>query len=56
MSNKCMQTYMVVLHDPVVHDPVSIAKGERIAVNVLIDANKKGTSILLVQIHLGLSA
>ncbi len=43
-------------HDAVVPDPVFIAKGERIAVNVLKDANKEGTSILLVQIPLGLFA
>ncbi len=51
-----MQTYLLVQHDAVVHDPVFIAKGERIAANVLIDANKKGTSNSLVEIHLGLSA
>ncbi len=37
-------------------DPLFIAKGERIAVNVLKNAKKEGTSILLVQIPLGLSA
>ncbi len=36
MSNKCMQTYILVQHDAVVHDPVFIVKGERIAVNVPI--------------------
>ncbi len=56
MSNKCMQTYMVVQHDAVVHDPVFIAKGERITVNVLIEANKKGTCISSAQIPLDLSA
>jgi hypothetical protein len=56
MSHKCLQTYILVQHDVVVHDPVFIGKGERIAANVPKNAKKEGTSILLVQIPLGLSA
>ncbi len=56
MSNKGIQTYILVQHDAVVSDPVFIAKGERIAVNVPKNAKKEGTSILLIQILLGLSA
>ncbi len=56
MSNECLQTYILVQHDAVVHDSVFIAKGERIAANVPKNAKKEGTSILLVQIPLGLSA
>ncbi len=55
MSNNCLQTYSLVQHDAVVPDPIFIARGERMDVNVLIDANKEGTSISLVQIHLNLS-
>ena len=56
MSHKCLQTYILVQQDVVVHDSVLMAKGECRAVNVLNDANKEGTSISLVQIPLGLSA
>ncbi len=56
MSNKCIQTYILVQHDAVVPDLVFIVKGECMAVNVLIDANQEGTSVLLVRIALGLSA
>ena len=51
-----MQIYMFVQHDAVVHDPSFIAKGERVAANVLNDASKKGTCTSLVQIDIGLSA
>ncbi len=56
MSNNCMQTYTLVHYHPVVPDPVFKARVECIAANVLKNAKKEGTSILLVQIPLGLSA
>jgi hypothetical protein len=51
---KCLQTYILVQHDAVVHDPVFIAEGERITVNVPKNAMKEGACMLLVQIPLGL--
>jgi hypothetical protein len=51
-----MQTYILVQHDEAMLASGFIAKGECIAVNVLIDAKKEGTSISLVRIPLGLSA
>jgi hypothetical protein len=56
MSIKCMQAYILVQHDAVVPDTIFIAKVECKAVNVPKNAKKEGTSILLVQISLGLSA
>jgi hypothetical protein len=56
MSNKYIQTYLFVKHDAVVHDPVFIVNGERIAANVPKNDKKEGTSILLVRIPLVLSA
>jgi hypothetical protein len=56
MTNKCMNTYILVQRDAVVHDPIFKAKGERIAANVPKNAMKEGASILLVQIPLGLAA